>query len=593
MKFLLAVSVNDQELKERIVYHLAEIGEQFKIVDSYVRLFPEKDMVEHVCGVYDSFTTFLQVSIKWCKENALGKSGNSLLTVSLKRVPLVKFFKTVALPYEARIKPTIDELNTHLKRVKDRADIHNTHRLAVMQYDISAFIEILDDSRRLQVDSHAVIAQLLQGIASDQRKQARQSSELPSGDDHPQMKHEVVHTGLLLEEELSTSLNQTSGPQLTPELLKDYAIQSTRLEARESYVALDLLNKPEVKAWTGTKDSSLLWVDGFVNLQISKWTTEFSIDVLLGIERQTSTVLFYFGDIATKDPSDPESGHSASPKAIVHSFIIQLLRQNAYLASNDVKWLTPQRWIEARRSTKAAWSILHYLLKSLAAEVKVVYIVIDSIDALSTVSNHSCDLQPFLRRLSALVVSPPLQKTKESTSSIAVKILLTSVTSSVHQLLFPPAATDLPPSHSIIHIPQTYGQHNIPRPPVHLCKPSVKRLVRLPDSDNEFGLKPADSFGFSDDEMANSLTFSSDDEQEDVNRRSIKQREGKMETALGAEIGSTAHTARKLNAAVTNRHSDSSEEFDFSDTEVNNASKAKQCTNDIQFSSSSEEAEEA
>ena len=593
MKFLLAVSVNDQELKERIVYHLAEIGEQFKIVDSYVRLFPEMDMVEHVCGVYDKFTTFLQVSIKWCKENALGKLGNSLLTVLLMRVPLVKFFKTVALPYEARIKPTIDELNAHLKRVKDRVDVHNTHRLAVMQYDISALIEILDDSRRLQVDSHAIMAQLLQGIASDQKKQARQSLEQPAGDDRPQTKDDMVHTGLFLENEFSTSLNQTPGPQLTPELLKDYAIQSTRLEARESYVALDLLNKPEVKAWTGAKDSSLLWIDGFVNLQITKWTTEFSIDVLLGIERQNSTVLFYFGDIATKDPSNPESGHSASPKAIVHSFIIQLLRQHAYLAGIDAKWLTPQRWIEARRSTKAAWSVLHYLLKSLAAEIKVVYIVIDSIDALSSVSNHSCDLQPFLRRLSALVVSPPCRETKEPTSSIPVKILLTSVTSSVHQLLFPPTAADLPPSHSIIHIPQTYGQHNIPRPPVHLCKPSVKRLVRLPDSDDEFGLKPADSFGFSDDELANSLTFSSDEEKDGVNRPSNKQGEGKMERALGAEVKSTPHTAHKLNTAATNRHSDSSEELEFSDIEENNASKAKPYTNDIQFSSSSEEAEEA
>lgn len=593
MKFLLVVSVNHQELKERIVYHLAEIGEQFKIVDSYVRLFPEKAMVEHICGVYDNFTTFLQISIKWCKENALGKSRNSLLTVLLKRVPLVQFFKTVALPCEARIKPTIDELNTHLKRVKDRVDVHNTHGLAVVQYDINAIMEILDDSRRLQVDSHAATAQLLQGIASDQRKQPRQSFQLPSGDDHPQTKDEMVHTGLFLEEEHSTSLNQTSGPQLTPELLKDYAIESIRLEARESYVALDLLNKPEVKAWTGAKYSSLLWIDGFVNLQITKWTTEFSIDVLLGIERQTSTVLFYFGDIATEGPSVPDSGHSASPKAIVHSFIVQLLRQNAYLASNDAKWLTPQRWIEARRSTKAAWSILHYLLKSLAAAVKVVYIVIDSIDALLTVSNDSCDLQPFLRRLSALVVSPPRSETKGPTSSIPVKILLTSVTSSVHELLFPPAATDLPPSHSIIHIPQTYGQHNIPRPPVHLRKPSVKRLVQLPDSDEEFGLKPADSFGFSDDEMANSLIFSSDDEQAGVNRRRIKQTEGKMERAFGAEIRSTPHKAHKFDAAATSKHSDSSEELDFSDIEVKNAFKARQCTNDIQFSSSSEEAEEA
>lgn len=508
-------------------------------------------------------------------------------------MPLVKFFKTVALPYEARIKPTIDALNIDLKRVKDRVDVHNTHRLAVMQYDLGAVIEILDDSRRLQVDSHAVIAQLLQGIASDQRKQTRQSLEVPAGDDQPQTKEKKVHTGLLVDQELSTSLNQTPGPQLTPELLKDYAIQSIRLETRESYVALDLLNKPEVQAWTGAKDSSLLWIDGYVNLQTTKWTTEFSIDVLLGIKRQTSTVLFYFGDIATKDPSDPESGHSASPKAIVHSFIIQLLRQHAYLASSDAEWLTPQRWIDARCSTKAAWSILHYLLKSLAAEIKVVYIVIDSIDALSTVSNHSCDLQPFLRRLSALVVSPPRRVTKESTSSVPVKILLTSVTSSVHQLLFPSVATDLPPSHSIVHIPQTFGQHNVPPPPVHLRKPSVKRLVRLPDSDDEFGLKPADSFGFSDDELANSLKFSSVDEKEGVNRPSNKQREGKMERALDAEIWSPPHTTQELIAVAKLKHSDSSEELDFSSDEVNNAFKAKHCTNDIQFSSSSSSSEDA
>ena len=73
MKFLLAVSVNHQELKGKILYHLAEIGEQFKIVDSYVRLFSEADMVEHVCGVYDNFNQFLRLSIEWCKENTLGK----------------------------------------------------------------------------------------------------------------------------------------------------------------------------------------------------------------------------------------------------------------------------------------------------------------------------------------------------------------------------------------------------------------------------------------------------------------------------------------------------------------------------------------
>ena len=74
MKFLLAVSVNHQELREKIIDNLAEIGEQFKIVDTYVRMFPEEDMVEHVCNAHADFLTFLQLSIDWCKENAIGWS---------------------------------------------------------------------------------------------------------------------------------------------------------------------------------------------------------------------------------------------------------------------------------------------------------------------------------------------------------------------------------------------------------------------------------------------------------------------------------------------------------------------------------------
>lgn len=73
MKFLLAVSVNHQELKGKILHHLAEIGEQFKIMDAYLRLFPEADMVEHICGVYNSFNNFLRLSVAWCKENAFGE----------------------------------------------------------------------------------------------------------------------------------------------------------------------------------------------------------------------------------------------------------------------------------------------------------------------------------------------------------------------------------------------------------------------------------------------------------------------------------------------------------------------------------------
>ena len=589
MKFLLAVSINHQELKEKIVYQLGEIGEYFKIIDSYVRLFPEIDMVEHVCGVYEHFNVFLQLSISWCKENALGKSRCLFLAAVLMRVPLVKFFKNVALPYEARIKPTIDDLNKYMRRITDRVDIHNTHRLAIMQYDITALIAILDDSRRLQVDSHSVIAQLLQGIALDQKKQANQPFELAPSVTYPEMKDSMSNTDSLPKEQPNTSFNPFPDPLLTSQHLKDYAIQSIQLEVNQSYVALDLPNKPEVKAWTNSNAPALLWIDGFANSHASKWTTEFSIDVLFGAERQRSIVLFYFGDAASGDTSGSGSDYFASPKAIIHSFIIQLLRQDSYLAEEQAEWLTPQRWIEAHRSTKAAWNLLHYLLESLSPEGRIIYLIIDSIDALSNLNNRSCDLRSFLRRLSALVTLSTPGETTGSNITLPIKILLTSVTSSVHPLLFPPAAAGSLPSHSIVHIPQTFGQHNVPQAPVHLRQPSAKRLVRLPNSDDEFGLKPADSFGFSDDEQGDDLVFSSDDGNACTDSRSINQREEKMEIEIGVQNRMAQHSVCTVDKMTARRESGSSEELDFSENEADNALKAKQHIDDIQFSSSEEE----
>ena len=84
MKFLLAVSVNHQELKGKIVNHFADIGEQLEIVDSYIRLFPEAEMVKHVTGVYDQFATFLRLSVEWCRENVFGKYASNFIMLMLK-----------------------------------------------------------------------------------------------------------------------------------------------------------------------------------------------------------------------------------------------------------------------------------------------------------------------------------------------------------------------------------------------------------------------------------------------------------------------------------------------------------------------------
>ena len=504
--------------------------------------------------------------------------------VSLTDITPVKFFKNVALPYEARIKPTIDELNKYMRKVKERVEVHNTHRLAVMQHDVSALLGIIDDSRRLQVDSHAIIAQLLQGIISDQTKQHDPKIGSTPDDIHASIESRLSSTSSIPKEGFDTSLQSLSNLQPTFEHLKDCAIQSVQIEATHSYLALDLPSKPEVKAWLRSDQSALLWLDGFASSCASKWTTEFSIDVLLRAQKQSDTVLFYFGDIATSDVVEPGSGYPASSKAIIHSFVVQLLRQHPYLAEKRADWLTPERWTEAHRSTKAAWHLLHYLL---SAHVGIVYLIIDSVDALSTVNNHSQDLQTLLRHLSTLVTLAPSAQSAGSDASLAVKILLTSVTGSLHSLLFPPNAASSPPFHSIVHVPQTFGQHNVASTPGHLRKPRAKRLIRLPDSDDEFGFKPVDSFGFSDEEDGD-LMFSSEEE---VNHsHGIKERRKDAGNETYVQRGKARrHSPRKVNKTLVRSKSGSSEDLDFSENETDNAPRRKQDTDDIQFSSSSEE----
>ena len=496
----------------------------------------------------------------------------------------VKFFKNVALPYEARIKPTIDELNRHMEKIKERVDVHNAHRLAAMQYDISAVIGFLDENKRLQVDSHAVLAQLLRGIASDQKKGMERPIESITRTSHKPINDSPSGRKLAAEEFPTTSMQGAPNRQLIQENLKDCITQSVQLEAGSSYLALDLPNKPEVKAWLRSDGPALLWIDGFANPHTSKWTTEFSVDVLLGTERQSGTVLFYFGDIATNDVIGSSSGYLTSPKAIIHTFIVQLLRQHAYLVEKEAPWLTPQRWTEARDSTKAAWILLHHLLDSLSAKGSVVHLIIDGIDALTAVNSPTYNLQTFLRRLSALVTSSPSRKSAGSNAFPAVKILLTSVTGSVHRLLFSPKLAESLRSHSIVHIPQTFGQHNVASAPAHLRKARAKRLVRLPDSDDEFGLKPADSFDFSENEEGEILTFSSDEELKESQDTSRNRKE------TGGEIREQNRLAQGLSRKVNGMtpSNDSSEELEFSENETCKPLNGKRHNDDLQFSSSSE-----
>lgn len=525
----------------------------------------------------------IRLSVEWCKENTLGRCPHMFSMIALTSVASVKFFKNAALPYEARIKPTIGDLKEHMRKVKERVDVHNTHRLAVIQDDVSTLIGILSDGRNLQVESHASIVQLLQGIASDQKKGTSQPLGSTASDALARIRDGLAVTSTRPNEGSNSFFRTLPDLQHTFEHLKDCTIQSVQLEADHSYVALDLTNKPQVRDWLRSHESALLWIDGFAHSRAGKWTTEFSVDLVLGAERQRSIVLFYFGNIATSDLAEPSSDYLASPKAILHSFIVQLLRQHFVQTGAD--WLTPEHWIEALRSIKAAWNLLQCLLQSLSAEAGMIYLIVDSIDTLSPFNDSPDSLRTFLRHLSALVSSPPSSESAGSKASFAVKILLTSVTGNIDSFLFPQTAASSPPSHFIVHIPQTFSQHNVAPVPDHLRKPGPKRLVRLADSDDEFGLNPADSFGFSDDEDED-LAFSSEEDRKDG--RNVNGREKEAGGQICAQKGTAQSSPRKVDRVPVRSASGSSEELDFSDNETDGQLKYQRGTDDIEFSSSDE-----
>ena len=55
-------------------------------------------------------------------------------------VTRAKFFKNVAMPFDAGIKSILDEVGQYIKRIRERFDVHDSHRLALMQYDNSALM---------------------------------------------------------------------------------------------------------------------------------------------------------------------------------------------------------------------------------------------------------------------------------------------------------------------------------------------------------------------------------------------------------------------------------------------------------------------
>ena len=357
-------------------------------------------------------------------------------------------------------------------------------------------------------------------------------------------------------------------------------MESRRLGACYSHAVLGLETRPEVKEWIRCRYSRLLWIDGYQDSQQAKWTTEFAADVMLAAENSRSAVLYYFGDLANNVLETEQAFYLSSPRAIIHSFILQMIQQYPLLLKQESQLFKRANFEAARRSLKSAWVLFMHTVSYLPTD-SIVYLIFDSADTVADLTAHQREFKSLLRKISRLASSRE--------DSPTFKVLITSVTSSASEELFSTPgedrvnATKLSHGGIILRIPQTFGQTNVVQPASHLRKRVPQRLVRLPDSDEEFGMRPVNSFDFSDDEHE-SIAFSSDDATDEDEARPSKAKRVTTEQTVDASFSA-------LQQGRDSGQDGSSSDMTFSDGEDTKGKAraiSRSNTIDIEFSSDDE-----
>jgi hypothetical protein len=180
-----------------------------------------------------------------------------------------------------------------------------------------------------------------------------------------------------------------------------------------------------------------------------------------------------------------------------------------------------------------------------------------------------------------------------------VKVLLISVTGSASQNLFADDSDsdseNGDPTHKVLRVPASFGKVNGAKRPQHLRRRPWKRLMRIPDTDLEFGIKPVDSFELSDEgeEDSDSFVLSSSDEME--NERVEKVELGhsyKASENTPQDLGETEVPKSAPRPRHNSRRSSSSSELVFSDEGQSVSGSVGHVTDkknsDIEFSSEPE-----
>jgi hypothetical protein len=288
-----------------------------------------------------------------------------------------------------------------------------------------------------------------------------------------------------IKRELFPKLPAINGPP------RSLVVRNRKLPEALSFRAIGLQNNAKVKSWIAAEHPSLLWIDGYQDSGPLNWTTNFAVDLLLaGKYSYDYTMLYYFCGYGNSRSADLEPAH---PRSIVQSFILQLLVTHGHrLKRKRPEIFHYMAFERARNSLSKSWLLLTLCLESLRKGT-VIYMIVDSIDSLLACPTDNKALSGLIGNITQLLDSTPH----------IIKVLFTSVTSTVSEDLFPvedEAGSDDLSKFNVVRIPRLLGRNRDPYLPRSRAR-TPQPMVRLPDSDSEFGFAHRDTFSSEESEV--------------------------------------------------------------------------------------------
>ncbi|KAG8530429.1 uncharacterized protein KY384_004931 [Bacidia gigantensis] len=494
LKILLVAQISHSKLKDNVEAYLLAIGERIGLVNQLLCYTPTDKMVEAVGLLYASFSQFL---------------GKALRCYSKCRI--TKVLEAFTFPWETKFDKLVSLMDHQFRRIQELAHASHYHTSLRSKHLLESIWDCVQENRTVLQQERST-DQANQSKSNQMREQIREELR-------DEMKQEI--SGLLgtfhtkwLQRFDELIAQQSSGIEPVPTSGKSasmtskgrgssgskdkqeyFAVRASsteeiikfrdacfpllryfdktesflrarnrRLRPFEYQQCVTILRNLKMQTWLSERDSSLLWIDSYLETRFTDWKTALVLELIDHTEKlDQSVVLRHFCQKANADKP-------ASTAALtIQSMIFQILYRSMKRFKDKDSRFVLQRFEQAGADIEELWALFMDILE--VARIGCVWLMIDNADLLERDSDEDrSDALQLLQRLSDLVEG----------GNMTIKVLITA------HIENEPLSSDvldqgaLPSNYSVMKVPRGFHRNK--------ATASVgreKRFVRLPDDNVE------------------------------------------------------------------------------------------------------------